>query len=257
MRNERTKRTDKRGHQTRSTAKENTNSPWEKKRSTGTTKPLSAMTPMQKTYISNIKTHDLNFCIGPAGTGKTYIAASLAAQALANGDVDKIIITRPVVEAGENLGFLPGDIDEKFEPYLAPVRDILEERLGQGFVEYALKAGSIIVRPMAYLRGHTFKNAFVLLDESQNTTTAQMYLFLTRIGENAKVIIDGDLKQKDITARSGLTDAIEKLGHHEKVSVTRFSTEDIVRSGLVRDIIEIYSDEGPPVGQDSLSKFLT
>lgn len=205
--------------------------------------PLKPKTDTQAHYLNSIKTNILTFGIGPAGTGKTYVAASYAAEALANREIERLIITRPAVEAGEKLGFLPGELEEKFDPYFAPVREILNERLGSGHVEAMLRSNRIIVKPLAYMRGATFKDCVVILDEAQNTTPVQMKLFLTRVGEHAKFIINGDLKQQDVYGKSGLADAIERVGHLKSVGVTRFKTEDIVRSGLARLIVEAYENE--------------
>lgn len=203
--------------------------------------PLEAQTPSQKRYISAIRNHPLTFGIGPAGTGKSYCAGALAAQALEAGQIDRIILTRPAVEAGEQLGFLPGDIDEKFSPYIDAFRDILNARLGAGTVDYCLRHGRIVASPLAYMRGKTFcSRTFVVLDEAQNTTPGQMKLFLTRIGEDSKVVVNGDIRQSDIRGANGLADAVERLRGLPGVYVHRFEREDIVRSGLVRHIIDRY-----------------
>lgn len=208
---------------------------------TATPEPLTAKTENQKKYINAIKAFKLVFGLGPAGTGKTYICGATAANALLNGEADRIIITRPAVEAGEELGFLPGEVEEKYMPYLTPFLDVLHERLGKSRVEYLLKTGKIEAAPFAYMRGRTFKNAIVILDEAQNATPAQMKLFLTRIGENCKVIVNGDEDQKDIVGLSGLTDAIKRLSFIPSIKVVRFTQADIVRSGLVQEIVEAYS----------------
>ena len=171
--------------------------------------PLLARTPAQQRYISAIRNHCLTFGIGPAGTGKSYCAASLAAEALESGQIERIILTRPAVEAGEQLGFLPGAVDEKFAVYIEAFRDILNERLGAG----------------------------------QNTSIAQMKMFLTRIGENCKVVVNGDVKQSDIRGANGLADAVERLAGLSSVYVHEFERGDIVRSGLVRDIIDCYEPD--------------
>ncbi len=202
--------------------------------------PLQAKTLSQSQYILAIKSHKLTFGTGPAGTGKSYIAGALAAEELQARRIEKIIITRPAVEAGENMGFLPGDLQEKFDPYFDAFRDCLNERLGKGVVECGIKNDRIVVAPMAYLRGKTFNDAFVVLDEAQNCTQAQLKMFLTRIGENCRVVINGDIKQSDIGHKSGLQDAINRVGHLESVYVHTFEREDIVRSGLVKEIIECY-----------------
>ena len=207
--------------------------------------PIEPLTESQRRYISAIKSFELTFATGPAGTGKTWICGALAAQALDEGVIDKIIVTRPAVEAGESLGFLPGEIEDKFDPYLQPFRDVLNERLGKSFVEYLLKTGRIEAAPLAYMRGRTFKRSFVILDEAQNTTPNQMKLFLTRIGHDCKVVINGDTRQKDIHGPSGLEDAVKRISHIPSVKVVRFQKSDVVRSGLVQEIVEAYeTDDG-------------
>lgn len=207
--------------------------------------PIEPLTDSQHRYINAIKSFELTFATGPAGTGKTWICGALAAQALDEGVIDKIIVTRPAVEAGESLGFLPGEIEDKFDPYLQPFRDVLNERLGKSFVEYLLKTGRIEAAPLAYMRGRTFKRSFVILDEAQNTTPNQMKLFLTRIGHDCKVVINGDTRQKDIHGPSGLEDAVKRISHIPSVKVVRFQKSDVVRSGLVQEIVEAYeTDDG-------------
>lgn len=193
-------------------------------------------------YLDSIKRNQITFAIGPAGTGKSYIATSFAAEQLYYRKIDKLILTRPAVEAGESLGFLPGDLQEKYAPYLAPFRDILDERLGKSFVEYCIKTGTIEPVPIGFMRGRTFKNAIVIIDEAQNVTPMQMKLILSRIGENCKIIVDGDISQKDIDGDSGLEDAVHRLTHIAGVDVVRFFNEDIVRSGLCRKIIQAYDN---------------
>ncbi len=206
--------------------------------------PLLARTPAQQRYISAIRNHCLTFGIGPAGTGKSYCAASLAAEALESGQIERIILTRPAVEAGEQLGFLPGAVDEKFAVYIEAFRDILNERLGAGTVDYCIRHGRIVAAPLAFMRGKTFSHKnFVILDEAQNTSIAQMKMFLTRIGENCKVVVNGDVKQSDIRGANGLADAVERLAGLSSVYVHEFERGDIVRSGLVRDIIDCYEPE--------------
>ncbi len=203
--------------------------------------PLVAKNPAQQQYIGAIEKYDLTFGIGPAGTGKSYCAGALAAAALESGRIERIILTRPAVEAGENLGFLPGAVDDKFAVYIDAFRDILNQRLGAGTVNYALKHGRIVAAPLAYMRGKTFdSNTFVILDEAQNTTPAQMKMFLTRIGENCKVVINGDVAQSDIRGANGLADATQRLGKLANIHVHEFVRADIVRSGLVREIIDCY-----------------
>jgi len=207
--------------------------------------PIEPLNESQRRYIGAIKSFELTFATGPAGTGKTWLCGALAAQALEEGIIDRIIVTRPAVEAGESLGFLPGEIEEKFDPYLQPFRDVLNERLGKSKVEYLLKTGRIEAAPLAYMRGRTFKRAFVILDEAQNTTPNQMKLFLTRIGHDCKVVVNGDTRQKDIHGTSGLEDALKRLTHIPCVKAVRFSRSDVVRSGLVQEIVEAYeTDDG-------------
>ena len=202
--------------------------------------PLQAKTAAQAQYISAIKSHKLTFGIGPAGTGKSYCAGAIAAEELSGRRIEKIIISRPAVEAGENMGFLPGDLQEKFDPYFDAFRDCLNERLGKGVVECGMKNDRIVVSPLAYLRGKTFNDAFVVLDEAQNCTAAQLKMFLTRIGENCRVVVNGDIRQSDIGHQSGLQDAVERLANLDSVYVHEFDHDDIVRSGLVKDIIQCY-----------------
>ena len=203
--------------------------------------PLEPKTELQRKYISAIRNSTITFGIGPAGTGKTYIAGALACEMLTNKSVEKIIITRPAVEAGESLGFLPGELEEKYEPYIAAFRDVLNERLGKSFVEYLMKMGRIEAMPFAYMRGRTFKNCIVILDEAQNATVEQMKLFLTRIGENCKVVIDGDETQSDIK-NPGLMDAVKRVSFIPQVRVIHFTKQDVVRSGIVSEIVQAYED---------------
>ena len=203
---------------------------------------LKLLTEAQVDYDHSITNNIITFGVGPAGTGKTYVAAYRAAQALKNDWVERVVVTRPAIEAGETLGFLPGEMDEKYEPYFRPVRDALEEFLGSGPLEYYLKNKIIEARPLAYLRGATLKNAFVLFDEAQNTTPTQMKMFLSRIGDNAKVIVDGDPRQKDISGMSGLEDALNRLEGLAQVGVVEFDKSDIVRSGICRAIMNRYDD---------------
>lgn len=178
--------------------------------------------------------------IGPAGTGKTYIAAAYAVQQLIDKRIDKIVVTRPNVEAGEEMGHLPGELEEKFAPYIAPFRDILIERIGQTHYELALKREDICPEPIGYMRGKTFNDAFVILDEAQNITPKQMKMFLTRVGRNCTVVVDGDLEQQDIEGESGLRDALWRLKGVEGIEMIEFEEDDIVRSGLVKEVIKAY-----------------
>ncbi|MDL2284423.1 PhoH family protein [Oxalobacter sp. OttesenSCG-928-P03] len=203
--------------------------------------PLEPRNTKQRNYINAIKNFQVTFGIGPAGTGKTYIAGAIACDMLLSKSVEKIIITRPAVEAGEFLGFLPGELEEKYAPYLAAFYDVLHERLGKAQVEYMIKSGRIEAIPFAYMRGRTFKNCLVILDEAQNATAAQMKLFLTRIGDDCKVIIDGDASQTDIP-NSGLMDAIKRISYIPTVKVVEFSKSDVVRSSFVSEVITAYDN---------------
>jgi len=204
-------------------------------------KPLSALTEAQGHYICSILSNIITFGIGPAGTGKSYVAVSIACEKLKAGEIDKIIITRPGVEAGESFGFLPGELEEKYAPYLDPVRSIFYERLGKSYTEYLIKTKKIEAKPLAFMRGSTFTDAFVILDEAQNTTPDQMKMFLTRIGKNVTVVIDGDVLQKDISGKSGLADAVKVLRAVNHIDVVEFNIKDVVRSGIVKDILTAYS----------------
>jgi phosphate starvation-inducible PhoH-like protein len=203
--------------------------------------PIQALTKAQGAYITAILENVITFGIGPAGTGKSYVVAGLAADMLREKKIDRILLTRPGVEAGEKFGFIPGELEEKYAPYIEPFRDIFNERLGRSQVDYLIKHKRICAMPLAFMRGRTFKNCWAILDEAQNTTPGQMKLFLTRIGDNCKVIIDGDIEQKDITTQSGLSDAVNKLKNTRKVGIVEFTVEDVVRSGIVKDILRAYS----------------
>ncbi|VUD64612.1 PhoH-like protein [Thalassocella blandensis] len=210
-------------------------SPWQDKT------PFRPKNKAQTSYVNAIRNNHLTFGIGPAGTGKSYCAGALAAEALESGRIERIILTRPAVEAGENLGFLPGDIDEKFAAYIDAFRDILNERLGAGTVNYNLRHGRIVAAPLAFMRGKTFnQDTFVILEEAQNTTPEQMKMFLTRIGDDCKVVVNGDVKQSDISGSNGLQDAIERVQGLPGVHVHEFERDDIVRSGLVRELLDRY-----------------
>ncbi|WKE67440.1 PhoH family protein [Gallaecimonas kandeliae] len=199
-------------------------------------------TPNQGQYIQNIFRHDICFGVGPAGTGKTYLAVACAVDALERQEVRRILLTRPAVEAGEKLGFLPGDLSQKVDPYLRPLYDALFEMLGFEKVERLIERNVIEVAPLAYMRGRTLNDAFVILDESQNTTVEQMKMFLTRIGFNSKAVITGDITQVDLprSTRSGLRHAIEVLRDVEEVSFNFFQSGDVVRHPVVSKIINAY-----------------
>ncbi|RST96383.1 phosphate starvation-inducible protein PhoH [Vagococcus bubulae] len=198
----------------------------------------------QKKYIQAIKKNDVTFGIGPAGTGKTFLAVVMAVSALKKGEVEKIILTRPAVEAGENLGFLPGDLQEKVNPYLRPVYDALYQILGMEHTTRLMDRGVIEIAPLAYMRGRTLEEAFVILDEAQNTTNAQMKMFLTRLGNRSKMIINGDKTQIDLPrgVESGLVHAEKILRDIKKIAFIEFSTQDVVRHPVVADIIKAYAD---------------
>lgn len=204
--------------------------------------PVKPLTDGQKRYDAGFKSSDIIFGIGPAGTGKTWFAIQRAAEALKSGVIKKIYVTRPAIEVGEGMGFLPGELDEKFAPYLIPLKEAFVEALGSGFYEYCLKAGIIEPIPLAFIRGRTLKDAWVIADEMQNATIAEFKAFLTRIGENAKFVVNGDVSQIDekIGNKSGLMDAIDRIGNHSQVSVVAFRRDEIVRSGLCQDVVEAY-----------------
>ncbi len=203
---------------------------------------VKARTPTQSTYIRAIDKHDLVFGLGPAGTGKTYIAVAFAAQCLERGLVERIILSRPAVEAGERLGFLPGDMRDKVDPYLRPLYDALYDVLPPEKVERDIETGVIEVAPLAFMRGRTLANAFVILDEAQNTTSMQMKMFLTRIGEGSKMVVTGDPSQIDLPpgTKSGLVEAVDLLDEVDDISIVRFLAGDIVRRDLVAKIVDAY-----------------
>jgi phosphate starvation-inducible PhoH-like protein len=203
---------------------------------------IKPRTPNQAQYIANILDYDITFGVGPAGTGKTYLAVAAAVDALERQDIRRILLTRPAVEAGEKLGFLPGDLSQKVDPYLRPLYDALFEMLGFERVEKLIERNVIEIAPLAYMRGRTLNDAFIILDESQNTTIEQMKMFLTRIGFNSKAVITGDITQVDLphNQRSGLRHAIEVLANVEEVSFNFFHSEDIVRHPVVARIVNAY-----------------
>lgn len=203
---------------------------------------LRGRTPTQALYLQNIATHDITFGIGPAGTGKTYLAVASAVDALERSAVQRIVLTRPAVEAGERLGFLPGDLAQKVDPYLRPLYDALYELMGYDKVQKAFERNAIEIAPLAFMRGRTLNNAFVILDEAQNTTPEQMKMFLTRIGFGAKAVVTGDVSQIDLPkgALSGLIDAERVLKRVKGISVTRFTSADVVRHPLVARIVDAY-----------------
>ena len=196
----------------------------------------------QKKYVDAIKKSSIVFGVGPAGTGKTYLAVALAVYALKNKEIDKIILTRPAVEAGEKLGFLPGDLSEKVDPYLRPLFDALQEMMGQEAYQRHIERGSIEIAPLAYMRGRTLSNSFIILDEAQNTTREQMKMFLTRMGENSRIVVTGDITQIDLphNVTSGMADAIDVLKDVEGIEIVRLTSKDVVRHELVTKIIQAY-----------------
>ncbi|MDB5261925.1 MAG: phosphate starvation-inducible protein PhoH [Adhaeribacter sp.] len=211
---------------------------------------IKAKTPNQQRLVDAVDKNDLVFALGPAGTGKTYISVALAVRALKNKEVKKIIISRPVVEAGENLGFLPGDMKDKVDPYLRPIYDALEDMIPVEKLKYYYENKIIEIAPLAYMRGRTLNNAFVLLDEAQNTTPMQIKMFLTRMGPNSRVMINGDRSQIDLPTKqkSGLIEAIHILRDVKGIVMVELKPEDVVRHRLVREIIEAYTkaEEGAP-----------
>jgi phosphate starvation-inducible PhoH-like protein len=205
--------------------------------------PIKAKTPNQQKLVQLVKENDLVFALGPAGTGKTYISVALAVRALKNKQVKKIIITRPAVEAGENLGFLPGDLKEKIDPYLRPIYDGLNDMIPFEKLQYYMEREIIEIAPLAYMRGRTLNNAFILLDEAQNTTPMQMKMFLTRMGPDSKMIVTGDTSQVDLPKKqsSGLNEALRILKGVTGIGVIELSERDVIRHKLVREIIDAYS----------------
>lgn len=207
-------------------------------------KPIKPKTINQKKYTDAIKKNTITFGIGPAGTGKTYLAMAMAIEAFKNDEVNRIILTRPAIEAGENLGFLPGDLQSKVDPYLRPLYDALYQIMGADSFLHNSEKGLIEVAPLAYMRGRTLDNAFIILDEAQNTTPAQMKMFLTRIGFNSKIVVTGDLTQKDLPKGqvSGLETAVRILGGIEDIEIIRLTNQDVVRHPLVQKIVKAYDD---------------
>jgi phosphate starvation-inducible PhoH-like protein len=203
---------------------------------------VTAKTVGQKKYLDAIRKHDITFGIGPAGTGKTYLAVATALSALREGGISRIILTRPAVEAGEALGFLPGDLYEKITPYLRPLHDALHDMLPPDDIQKFMERGTIEVAPLAYMRGRTLNNAFIILDEAQNSTTEQMLMFLTRLGHGSKAVITGDETQIDLPPHkhSGLAEAHRALRHTEGIAIIEFSKRDVVRHPLVQRIIAAY-----------------
>lgn len=207
-------------------------------------KPIKPKTIGQKEYIDAIKKRMIVFGVGPAGTGKTYLAMAMAINAFKNNEVNRIILTRPAIEAGEKLGFLPGDMQSKVDPYLRPLYDALYQIMGAESFQHNMEKGLIEVAPLAYMRGRTLDNSFIILDEAQNTTPAQMKMFLTRIGFGSKVVITGDLTQKDLPhdQASGLDTALRVLRNVEEIGICRLTSSDVVRHPLVQKIVKAYDE---------------
>ena len=208
---------------------------------------LRGRTPNQVQYLHHILSHDITFGIGPAGTGKTYLAVACAVDALERSGVQRVILTRPAVEAGERLGFLPGDLSQKVDPYLRPLYDALYDLMGSDRVQVAFEKGQLEIAPLAFMRGRTLNHAFVILDEAQNTTPEQMKMFLTRIGFGSRAVVTGDVSQVDLPkgSASGLIDAAAVLQGVRGIAFSHFSTADVVRHPLVARIVEAYDAAGP------------
>ncbi|MBS7362464.1 MAG: PhoH family protein [Paludibacteraceae bacterium] len=206
-------------------------------------KPITARTPTQKKFMAAYEKNDLIFSIGPAGSGKTYIAIATAVRALKNKEVKKIVLSRPAVEAGEKLGFLPGDMKEKIDPYLQPLYDALQDMIPGAKLKDYMENGIIQIAPLAFMRGRTLSDAFIILDEAQNTTTQQIKMFLTRMGEHSKIVVTGDMTQIDLPAkeRSGLGEALRVLKNIDGVAKIEFNAKDIIRHKLVQKIVEAYA----------------
>lgn len=215
-------------------------------------KPIKCKTVGQKAYVDAIKKNTVVFGVGPAGTGKTYLAVCLAVQAMKQKQAEKIILTRPAVEAGEKLGFLPGDLQTKVDPYLRPLYDALQEMLGVESYTKLMERGAIEIAPLAYMRGRTLSNAFIILDEAQNTTKEQMKMFLTRLGDGSKMVITGDVSQIDLPEgkKSGLVHATKLLKAVEGISVINLTDKDVVRNTLVMRIVRAYDKEN--VGREKI-----
>jgi len=205
-------------------------------------KQIRCKTLGQQQYVQAIRDHDLTFAVGPAGTGKTYLAMALAVVALKNKEIERIVLTRPAVEAGEKLGFLPGDMTQKVDPYLRPLYDALYDFMGVDSYQKLVERGVVEVAPLAYMRGRTLSDSFIILDEAQNTTSEQMKMFLTRLGFNSKVVVTGDVTQTDLPfgKRSGLAEALDILGDIPEIGVVRLTSKDVVRHELVQRIVDAY-----------------
>jgi phosphate starvation-inducible PhoH-like protein len=216
-------------------------------------KQVRPRTPGQATYVQAIRDHDLVFCVGPAGTGKTYLAVAMAISALKQERIRKIVLVRPAVEAGESLGFLPGDLQAKINPYLRPLLDALRDLMDYEQVKRLTDQDVIEMIPLAYMRGRTLNDAFIILDEAQNTTIAQMKMFLTRMGQNSKIVVSGDITQIDLPphTRSGLVDGLSRLRGIEGFREVQLAKADIVRHPLVQKIVSAYEDDDEARGQNN------
>ena len=205
-------------------------------------KQIKCKTLGQQQYVQAIRDHDLTFAVGPAGTGKTYLAMALAVVALKNKEIERIVLTRPAVEAGEKLGFLPGDLTQKVDPYLRPLYDALYDFMGVDSYQKLVERGTVEVAPLAYMRGRTLSDSFIILDEAQNTTSEQMKMFLTRLGFNSKVVVTGDITQTDLPfgKKSGLAEAIDILKDIPAVGIVHLTHNDVVRHELVQQIVQAY-----------------
>ena len=206
---------------------------------------INPRTANQSAFVEAMNTHDMTFGLGPAGTGKTFLAVAKAVAEMEANKVDKIILTRPAVEAGENLGFLPGDLKEKIDPYLRPLYDALYDMLPRDIVDKKIENGEIEIAPLAYMRGRTLSHAVIILDEAQNTTPMQMKMFLTRLGEGSKMVINGDLTQTDLPRglESGLREAQRILADVKEIAFVEFDEHDVVRHGLVSKIVNAYAKD--------------
>ena len=212
----------------------------------------------QKKYVDAIKKNTLSFGIGPAGTGKTYLAVAMAVVALKNKDIERIILTRPAVEAGEKLGFLPGDLQQKVDPYLRPLHDAINEMMGMEAYQRLLERGAVEVAPLAYMRGRTLNDAFIILDEAQNTTSEQMKMFLTRMGQGSKMVVTGDVTQIDLPGRSksGLMEALEVLKDVDDIGIVTLTHKDVVRHELVQAIVRAYEKHAGQKEQPPERRFM-
>jgi len=221
-----------------------------------TGRPITPRSPGQRTYLEKLRRFEVCFGVGPAGTGKTYLAMAVAIAALQRGEVRKIVLTRPAVEAGEKLGFLPGDLTEKVDPYLRPLYDALSDMIPGERAQRMLERGTIEVAPLAFMRGRTLGGAYVILDEGQNTTREQMKMFLTRLGEGSRMVITGDITQVDLPRHgdSGMVNALEVLAGVKTIGVAHLSSSDVVRHPLVADIIDAYEQQSSDAGRDRRHK---